>query len=201
MQPHIAFREDGVYRRRQRIFDLAVASFALAVASPVLALAALAIRLEDRGPILFRQKRVGQFGRLFTIYKLRTMRLADCGDALSPSAPGDSRITRVGRLLRKASIDELPQLVNVLRGEMSIVGPRPEMPFVVSRYLPWQNLRHLAKPGVTGLWQIRARSRIPLHRPEATQIDLEYIRTASVRTDGRIVLHTFRALLFAQGAY
>jgi lipopolysaccharide/colanic/teichoic acid biosynthesis glycosyltransferase len=131
MPPRIAFREDAIYRRRRRIFDLAIASLALAAASPVLALAALAIRLEDGGPILFRQKRVGQFGRLFTIYKLRTMRTAACGDALSPDKPGDVRITRIGRLLRKASIDELPQLVNVLRGEMAIVGPRPEMPFVV----------------------------------------------------------------------
>ncbi|HYZ17516.1 MAG TPA: sugar transferase [Candidatus Acidoferrum sp.] len=201
-QPSIAFRENGAYRRRQRVFDLTIASLALLAASPVLALAALAIRLEDRGPIFFKQKRVGRFGKLFTIYKLRTMRITDCGDALSPSAPGDARITRVGRFLRKASIDELPQLINVLRGEMSIVGPRPEMPFVVQqRYEPWQHLRHLTKPGVTGLWQIRYRSRIPLHRPEATQIDLEYIRTASVSTDGRIVLHTFRALLSTQGAY
>jgi len=199
--PRVAFRENRNYRRRQRAFDLAVASLALIAAAPALALAAVAIRLEDNGPILFRQQRVGRFGRLFTIYKLRTMRMDVCRDALAPSGAGDRRITRVGALLRKLSIDELPQLINVLRGDMAIVGPRPEMPFVVSGYEPWQHLRHLAKPGITGLWQVSCRKSIPLHKPEATHIDLEYIRTASMRTDGEIVLRTFRVLLSTQGAY
>ena len=182
------------------MFDLAVATVALAAASPVLLAAAVAIRLGDGGPIIFRQQRVGRFGRLFTMYKLRTMKTTACGDAVKPCDGADSRITRVGRYLRRASIDELPQLVNVLRGDMAIVGPRPEMPFVVRNYEKWQHLRHLAKPGVTGLWQTRCRSTVPLHKPAATHIDLEYIRTASMSTDGRIILSTFRALLFAQGA-
>ena len=195
------FRERPGYQRARRVFDLLIASLALAAAAPILLFAALAIRLEDGGPVLFSQVRVGRNGRLFTIFKLRTMRVAGCGDALKPAAGGDARITRVGRVLRKASIDELPQLFNVLRGEMAIVGPRPEMPFIVRNYERWQHLRHLAKPGVTGLWQTTCRSSIPLHEPAATHIDLEYIRTASMATDGRIVLRTFRALVFTEGAY
>ena len=199
--PRIAFREDPAYRRRQRIIDVSIALLALFLTLPLLVAAALAIWCEDRGPILFRQQRVGRFGRLFTIYKFRTMRAAECRDQFSPTSGRDNRITRVGRIIRKISVDELPQLINVLRGEMAIVGPRPEMPFIVRRYESWQHLRHLTKPGITGLWQTSVRSRIPLHRPEATRIDLEYIRTASTVTDSRIVLNTFSVLLSTQGAY
>jgi lipopolysaccharide/colanic/teichoic acid biosynthesis glycosyltransferase len=199
--PVIAYRENLPYRRRKRALDIVVGTCALLVALPLLALAAIAISLEDGGAIFFRQRRVGRFGRVFTIYKLRTMSSADCVDALSPTSGGDARVTRVGAFLRKTSIDELPQLFNVLLGDMSVVGPRPEMPFIVKRYEPWQHLRHLATPGITGLWQTTVRSRVPLHRPEATQIDLEYVRTASTGTDSRIVLRTFRALLRADGAY
>jgi lipopolysaccharide/colanic/teichoic acid biosynthesis glycosyltransferase len=199
--PVIAYRENLAYRRRKRALDLIIGSCALLAALPILAVAAIAIRLEDGGAILFRQRRVGRFGRVFTIYKLRTMSSANCVDALSPTSGGDARVTRVGAILRKMSIDELPQLFNVLRGDMSVVGPRPEMPFIVKRYEPWQHLRHLATPGITGLWQTTCRSRVPLHRPEATHIDLEYVRTASTGTDSRIVLSTFRALLKADGAF
>jgi lipopolysaccharide/colanic/teichoic acid biosynthesis glycosyltransferase len=199
--PVIAYRENLAYRKRKRALDLIIGSCALLAALPILVVAAIAIRLEDGGAILFRQRRVGRFGRVFTIYKLRTMSSAHCVDALSPTSGGDARVTRVGAILRKMSIDELPQLINVLRGEMSVVGPRPEMPFIVKRYEPWQHLRHLETPGITGLWQTTCRSRVPLHRPEATHIDLEYVRTASTGTDSRIVLRTFRALLHADGAY
>jgi lipopolysaccharide/colanic/teichoic acid biosynthesis glycosyltransferase len=200
-QPTVAFREDPWYRRSQRLFDLSIALVALLIALPVLLIAAIAIVAEDGGPVLFTQRRVGRFGKLFTIYKLRTMRQEQCGDAFSPRAANDKRITAVGRILRKTSIDELPQLVNVLRGEMAIVGPRPEMPFIVASYEPWQHLRHLAKPGITGLWQTSCRSRIPLHEAAATQLDLEYIRKASLRTDGSIVLRTVTSLLSTEGAY
>ena len=200
--PSLAFRSNGVYRRTQRVFDLCVATAALTLAGPLLAVAMLAIALEDGTPVLFRQRRVGRFGRLFTIYKLRTMRRDRCGDALSPQGSGDSRVTRVGAFLRRTSIDELPQFFNVLRGDMAVVGPRPEMPFVVStRYERWQHLRHLAKPGITGLWQTTCRSEVPLHLPEATRIDLQYQHSASLRTDGRIVLQTFRMLVSGRGAY
>lgn len=197
----LAFRENASYRRMQRAFDVAVALTALLVTAPVLVLAVAAVFVEDGGPALFRQKRVGRYGRYFTLYKLRTMRKAACGDAMKPSGGRDPRITGVGRWLRKFSIDELPQLINVLRGEMAIVGPRPEQPFLVERYEKWQHLRHLTKPGITGLWQVSCRSQVPLHRPEATRIDLEYIRTASLLTDSRIVMRTFGALLSTQGAH
>jgi lipopolysaccharide/colanic/teichoic acid biosynthesis glycosyltransferase len=197
----VTFRHDRGYERRQRAFDLFVGLSSLMLAAPVLGAAALAIWLDDRGSPLFTQQRVGQFGRLFRIYKLRTMRLAACTDALSPSTNDDARVTRIGTFLRKTSIDELPQLLNVIKGDMAIVGPRPEMPFVVGRYERWQHCRHLRKPGITGLWQISVRKQIPLHHPDATKIDLEYVRTASTMTDGSIFLRTFPALFKAQGAF
>jgi lipopolysaccharide/colanic/teichoic acid biosynthesis glycosyltransferase len=197
----VAFRENVSYRRAQRAFDLAIALIALALSAPLFIVAAVAVWLEDRGPVFFRQRRVGRCGRYFTLYKFRTMRLDMCGDGLKPTGGRDPRITRVGRILRKTSIDEFPQFINVLLGDMAVVGPRPEQPFLVQRYERWQHLRHLAKPGITGLWQITCRSTVPLHEPRATQIDLEYIRTASIATDGQIVFRTFGALFSAQGAY
>lgn len=197
----IAFRENASFRRLQRGFDLLVALIALVASAPVLLVAAAAIRVEGPGPVFFRQRRVGRYGRYFMLYKLRTMHADLCGDGLKPEGSHDPRITRVGRVLRRTSIDELPQLFNVIRGDMAIVGPRPEQPFLVQRYEKWQHLRHLIKPGITGLWQITCRSTVPLHEPEATHLDLEYIRTASLATDSRIVLRTVGALLFAHGAY
>ena len=196
----MTYREDRRYQRVRRVADCAVALILLVVALPVLLAAAAAIALEDRGPVFFTQMRVGRFGKLFLIYKLRTMSTPDCVDALSPTSTHDPRITRVGQWLRKTSIDELPQLWNVLRGEMALVGPRPEMPFVVDRYEPWQHLRHLATPGITGLWQTTCRSSLPLHRPEATLLDLEYIRASSQATDIRILFQTVRAVVGAEGA-
>ncbi|MGD0050583.1 MAG: sugar transferase [Vulcanimicrobiaceae bacterium] len=188
-------------RFARRVLDLLVAVVALAVTAPLLLVAAGAIVAEDRGPVLFTQKRVGRFERLFTIYKLRTMRVEMCDDRLTPSTSRDARLTRVGRLLRRTSIDELPQLINVIRGEMSLIGPRPEMPFIVREYAPWQHLRHLAAPGLTGLWQVTCRSQIPLHWPEATLLDLEYIRRASPSTDLKILLETVRVVVNGQGAH
>jgi lipopolysaccharide/colanic/teichoic acid biosynthesis glycosyltransferase len=188
------YRQSRGYGRTRRALDVTVATIALLCCAPILALAALAIVLEDGGPVFFRQQRVGRFGRLFTIVKLRTMTFSSCGDARKPDRAGDARITRVGRMLRKASIDELPQFYNVLRGEMAVVGPRPEMPFIVRGYERWQHLRLLAPPGITGLWQTTCRSKIPLHDPEATRIDLEYIRAASTARDVSLIARTFIAL-------
>lgn len=199
--PRFLYRENHGYRRIARCLDVAVASVALLVAAPVLGLAAIAIKLEDRGPVFFVQKRVGRFGRLFNVYKLRTMRAELCRDEFSPTAGRDARITAVGRYLRRTSIDELPQLFNVLRGEMALVGPRPEMPFIVRQYAPWQQLRHMVTPGITGLWQVECRSVVPLHRPEATALDLAYISSASPFTDGAILVRTVRAILSPHGAY
>ncbi len=188
-------------RRLRRVVDVIGASVILAAAAPVLALAALAIMIEDGPPVLFKQRRAGRFERLFTIYKLRTMRRADCIDLPTPKDGSDPRVTRVGRILRKTSVDELPQLVNVLRGDMALVGPRPEMPIMIQRYENWQHLRHLITPGLTCLWQITSRSDVPLDRPEATMLDLEYIRSASPRLDGSILFRTVFSVLFPKGAY
>ncbi len=187
--------------RVRRVVDSIVAAVAMLVASPILAVAALAILLEDGRPILFRQRRVGHYGRLFTIYKLRTMKRAELVDRLSPRSANDSRITRVGRVLRKTSIDELPQLVNVLMGDMALIGPRPEMPFVVRSYDRWQHLRHLIRPGLTGIWQTRARKTISLERPEATLMDLEYIESSSFLLDVQLLARTVLATVYPKGAF
>jgi lipopolysaccharide/colanic/teichoic acid biosynthesis glycosyltransferase len=197
----VIFREKTRYIKARRVIDFTLALAVTALASPIVALAAVAIKLEDRGPVFFLQRRVGRFGRCFTIYKLRTMAQDQCGDALSPTKAGDSRITRVGRILRKTSIDELPQLLNVLRGDMALVGPRPEMPFVVDKYERWQHMRHLATPGITGLWQATCRSNIPLHKPEATLIDLQHVTNSSHRADFGIILKTISSLIKPRGAY
>jgi lipopolysaccharide/colanic/teichoic acid biosynthesis glycosyltransferase len=197
----VVYRHSRARHALRRVRDIALSSAALILASPILALAALAITLEDGGPVLFRQRRVGHYERLFTIYKLRTMRITSCGDALSPSDPLDRRITRIGRFLRKTSIDELPQLFNVIRGEMTLVGPRPEMPFVVRNYRRWQHVRHLTPPGLTGLWQISARSTIPLAHPEATAMDVEYLYRSSPSFDLSLLVGTVSAVIRAKGAY
>ena len=195
------YRQNRHYLIPRRILDCIVSAVALTVFAPVILAAALAIVLEDGGSPLFTQMRVGRFGRLFRMYKLRTMRRTGCGDALKPAHGRDARITNVGRSLRRLSIDELPQLVNVLRGDMTLVGPRPEMPFLVRQYVPWQQLRHIETPGVTGLWQVTCRSTIPLHRPEATALDVELISRGSLARDGAILLRTVWSLLSAAGAH
>jgi len=197
----IVYRQDRVYSAARRAVDVAIAVAALTIAAPLLAAAALAILAEDGPPVLFKQRRVGRFGRPFTIYKLRTMRNTDCGDAHKPGDGADPRITRTGRILRKLSIDEVPQFVNVIRGEMAVVGPRPEMPFIVERYERWQRLRLLAPPGITGLWQTTVRSTVPLERAEATLIDLDYVRRASTPFDLALVARTFGSLVLHRGAF
>ncbi len=196
-----SYRENKQYRAATRCIDIGVSLVALAASAPVLVVAALAVKIEDGGPIFFVQSRVGRFGRLFPMYKLRTMRHTVCSDAMKPSDGRDPRITRVGRYLRKCSIDEIPQLWNVLRGEMTLVGPRPEMPFLVRRYESWQQLRHLVTPGITGLWQVTCRSTIALQRPEATALDVEYISLGSIGADLRIILRTFSSLVSTKGAH
>ena len=200
-------REPMIYRHRseihflRRLRDIVCAITALVLVSPILLAAAIAIYIEDRGPVVFTQKRVGRFERLFTIYKLRTMRLALCGEGISPTSGGDPRITRVGRFLRKTSIDELPQLLNVLTGEMTLVGPRPEMPFIVRRYARWQHLRHLEVPGLTGLWQVTCRKTLPLDQFAATAIDLDYIKSSSPVVDLHLIFRTIRSLVHSKGAF
>jgi lipopolysaccharide/colanic/teichoic acid biosynthesis glycosyltransferase len=163
------------------------------------ALIAVAVKLESRGPVLFGQRRVGKDGRLFRVYKFRTMQARTPAYALAPRARADARVTQVGRLLRRWSLDELPQLWNVLTGDMSLVGPRPEMPFLVREYQPWQRRRLLVRPGITGLWQVVGRKELPLHRN--VEYDLYYVRHRGWVLDATILLRTIPAVLFRRGAY
>ncbi|MGA9567985.1 MAG: exopolysaccharide biosynthesis polyprenyl glycosylphosphotransferase [Candidatus Korobacteraceae bacterium] len=184
--------ERRLYRVAKRALDVGLSALLLVLCVPVLGAAAVAVRLGSAGPVIFRQQRVGRNGRHFAIYKFRTMH-SDCARyATSPISGRDPRITRVGRFLRHTCIDELPQLVNVLRGEMSLVGPRPEMPFVVEQYEPIHLKRLSVLPGLTGLWQLSADRQAPIH--ENISYDLYYVRHRSVLMDMAILLHT---LVFA----
>lgn len=195
------YRENRYTRRARRCADAIVAFALLAVAIPLIALACLAIFIEDGAPVFFTQRRAGRYERMFTIFKLRTMKLDRCVDQSSPTNGADDRITRTGKFIRKTSIDELPQLFNVLLGHMSLIGPRPEMPIIMQRYQDWQHLRHLVAPGITCIWQTTCRKTIPLDRPEATALDLDYIRRASPMLDGVLLLRTVATVVFAKGAF
>jgi len=197
----LTYRHRHYRRRARRAFDVMFAGMLLVAVSPLLALACICILIEDGRPVFFKQRRAGRFERLFSIFKLRTMRLDDCGDRPKPSDGSDPRVTRVGRILRKTSIDELPQLINVIRGDMSLVGPRPEMPLMMKTYQRWQHMRHLVTPGLTCIWQTTSRSNIPLHQPEATVLDLHYIRTASPKLDGMLIFRTVVSVLRPKGAF
>jgi lipopolysaccharide/colanic/teichoic acid biosynthesis glycosyltransferase len=176
-----------------RGIDVAGASVMLALASPVLALAVLAIKLADRGPAFYRQRRVGLDGEEFELIKLRTMIVgAEQQGAGWAVNEGDPRITRVGRLLRRLSLDELPQLWNVLRGEMSLVGPRPTLAYQVERYSPRQRRRLEVKPGITGWAQIHGRARLPWE--ERIELDVWYVEHRSPLVDLKILLRTPLAL-------
>jgi lipopolysaccharide/colanic/teichoic acid biosynthesis glycosyltransferase len=184
----------------RRAFDIVVAGSALLVASPFLLVAVVAIRLESRGSAIYRQRRVGQDGRAFDVLKLRTMVTGaeHMGAGLAVSA-GDTRITRVGRLLRRTSLDEVPNLVNVLRGEMAIVGPRPTVPVQVDRYTERQRGRLAVKPGITGWAQVNGRTELPWD--ERIELDLWYIEHRSWRLDMRILWRTARMVLGGDGLY
>jgi lipopolysaccharide/colanic/teichoic acid biosynthesis glycosyltransferase len=177
-----------------------LAAFLLAVASPLLALAALTIRIESRGPVFYRQLRVGRDGESFQLWKLRTMVPgAETMGAGIYVIEGDPRITRVGRLLRRFSLDELPNLVNVLRGEMAIVGPRPTVQEQVDRYTDRQRRRLEVKPGITGWAQINGRTSLPW--PERIELDVWYVEHRSLRLDLRILMRTARLLATGHGLY
>jgi lipopolysaccharide/colanic/teichoic acid biosynthesis glycosyltransferase len=177
----------------RRLRDVAGAVVALALASPALAAAAVAIKLEDRGPVLYRQRRVGQHGREFELLKLRTMVVgAETQGAGWAVNQGDPRITRVGRLLRRLSLDELPQLWNVLRGEMSLVGPRPTLAYQVERYTPRQRRRLDVKPGITGWAQVHGRAALPWD--ERIELDVWYVENRSAWLDLKILAKTPAAL-------
>jgi sugar transferase (PEP-CTERM system associated) len=198
------FRARRLTRLVKRSLDLALATVGLAIASPLVLLTALAVRLESEGPVLYAQDRVGEHGRVFTLYKFRSMRAdAERGTPVW-ATEGDDRVTRIGRFLRLSRLDELPQLWNVLRGDMSFVGPRPERPFFVEQLaevIPYYRQRHAVKPGVTGWAQVRYRygSSIEDAR-EKLRYDLYYIKHLSIVFDLTIVFDTVKVIVSAKGA-
>lgn len=194
----------------KRSFDLVIGALLLLLFSPLMLLIALAIKLDSSGPVLFRQKRAGENGRLFDMYKFRTMvadaeahqqevlRQTEAGEVIHKS-PSDPRVTRVGAFLRRYSLDELPQFFNVIKGDMSLVGPRPEMPWLVDRYDPWQRKRFAVPQGITGWWQINGRSEKPMHLN--TEFDLYYVYNYSLWLDIRILLRTPIVVIRGEGAF
>src|SRR5262245_6381278 len=201
----------GLYRRGgKRLLDIVGASAGLLLAAPLLLVAAIAIRLDSAGPVFHRAVRVGRGGRKFRFLKLRSMRvgaeelrglLLHLNQAQGPAfkLQDDPRVTRVGRILRKTSLDELPQLWHVFAGEMSLVGPRPPFPEEVERYEPWMLRRLSVRPGLTCLWQVSGRSDLPFD--EWMRLDLEYVDRCSFLMDAAILLRTIPAVLSGRGAY
>jgi lipopolysaccharide/colanic/teichoic acid biosynthesis glycosyltransferase len=198
------------YVAGKRLFDLAVGSLVFVLVIPVVPLIALMIKLDSPGPVFYRQDRIGRGGRPFRFYKFRSMyreadrRRAELEAKNEQQGPvfkikSDPRITPVGQFLRRSSMDEIPQILNVLRGEMSIVGPRPPLPVEVARYQPWHRRRLDVKPGITCLWQIAGRSQIGFD--EWMRLDMEYLRTRSLRTDLAIFVKTLPAVMARRGAY
>jgi len=200
----------GSRRVAKGLFDRVVALVSLILLSPVIVGLALAVRLDSRGPAFFQQTRVGRNGRTFRMVKLRSMHvnaddmIADLRDSNEGAGvlfkmKDDPRITRVGSLLRRTSLDELPQLFNVLAGSMSLVGPRPPLPDEVAQYGDDVHRRLLVKPGMTGLWQVSGRS--DLDWDESVRLDLYYVENWSFLMDVTIISQTFRAVIAARGAY
>jgi exopolysaccharide biosynthesis polyprenyl glycosylphosphotransferase len=194
----------------KRVLDVALGIPLTLLALPLLAIVAVAIKLDSPGPVLFRQTRVGMHGQPFACYKFRSMvlgaeaeveRLLDRNEASGPlfKIKDDPRRTRVGRFLRRTSLDEFPQLINVLRGEMSLVGPRPPLPSEVEQYAPWHKQRLMARPGMTGLWQVSGRSNLTFD--EQVLLDIYYIENWSLLLDVKIILRTIPKMLSAEGAY
>jgi len=183
-----------------RPLDVVLAGAGLVVASPLLALAAILIKLESRGPVFYRQRRVGLRGRPFELWKLRTMvpRAETMGDGIYV-LEGDPRITRVGRVLRRFSLDELPNLVNVAKGDLALVGPRPTVQEQVDRYTERQRRRLEVKPGITGWAQVNGRTSLPW--PERIELDVWYVEHRSLRLDLRILARTARMLATGHGLY
>jgi exopolysaccharide biosynthesis polyprenyl glycosylphosphotransferase len=188
-----------VFEVCKRIFDIAFSLAILLLFLPLGILIALGIKLDSRGPIFIAQKRIGLHGQPFPMLKFRSMHASTNLYEHAPKHKTDPRITRVGKSLRQFSLDELPQFINVLRGEMSVVGPRPEMEFIVETYRPWQKKRLSIRPGITGLWQILGRKNLPLHAN--LEYDFYYIKNRSFALDLSILIKTIPVVLIRRGAF
>jgi lipopolysaccharide/colanic/teichoic acid biosynthesis glycosyltransferase len=201
-----------LYPAIKRWLDVVIASIMFIVLAPVMAAVALAIRLDSPGPIIFRQTRVGKNHRPFTFYKFRSMyHKADvsvhqafvCGlingqQSKTYKMTGDKRITRVGAFIRKTSLDELPQLINILNGDMTLVGPRPPIPYEVAAYQEWHHRRLAVTPGLTGLWQVRGRSLVSFD--DMVKMDIDYVRQRSLALDLILLIQTIPVVLSGRGA-
>lgn len=205
-----AVKSQPLYEAAKRLFDILAATLGLIFFLPQIPFLALLVKLESPGPFLFRQERVGKDGRHFFCYKIRSM--VDNAELLKQSlshlneADGaafkirrDPRITRVGQFVRRSSLDEFPQLLNVLRGEMSVVGPRPQVPEEVAQYRPEHRERLLVKPGLTCLWQVSGRNDLDFE--EWMRMDREYVAKRGMKMDMWIILHTLPAVIARKGAY
>ncbi|MCE5218876.1 sugar transferase [bacterium] len=186
-------------RAFKRLLDSVCSVLLLILLAPLMLVLAWLVRRETGAAALFRQERIGYRGKAFTMFKFRTMSPSTPAYAEAPKAADDQRITPLGQWLRRTSLDELPQLFNVLRGEMSLVGPRPEMAFIVAQYEPWQRRRLDAKPGITGLWQILGRKDLPLR--DNLEYDFYYLRNWSIWLDLTILLRTIPVVIHGRGAY
>jgi len=212
--PVIGLRDpaiDGLQRILKRVMDVVIATVVLLVLSPVLLIMALLIKLEDGGPIFYRTQRVGENGHIFSMLKFRSMVVnadkiqahvneVDAEGNLLYKKPDDPRVTRIGKFLRRTSLDEMPQLINVLRGDMSLVGPRPELPWLLDNYALWQRKRFAVPQGMTGWWQINSRSESPLQYLHAEE-DLYYVQNYSLWLDIQILWKTLAVVLRGKGAY
>jgi exopolysaccharide biosynthesis polyprenyl glycosylphosphotransferase len=182
-----------VFNLVKRLMDILIAILLFILNLPFAIIICILIKLDDGGPVLFAQERIGQHGGKFLFFKFRTMNVDTNSYAVSPMSQEDPRITRVGRFIRKLSLDELPQLINVLKGDMSLIGPRPEMPFIVAGYDSITDQRHLVRPGITGIWQISAGRKHAIHNH--IEYDFFYIENMSLTLDIIIILVTFRFIL------
>jgi exopolysaccharide biosynthesis polyprenyl glycosylphosphotransferase len=200
-----------VYGLLKRSFDVVVTLFGGLCVLPCLLLVAILIKLDSAGPVLYRQRRIGLNGREFWMYKFRSMHVG--AEAMQDELMAfnemdgplfkmrnDPRVTRVGRIIRRCSVDEFPQLINVLRGEMSLVGPRPPLPREVAEFEPWQMEKFVVRPGMTGLWQVSGRNEVSefLHM---IRLDVEYVRSWSLWLDLRILMKTFVVVFRGMGAF
>lgn len=203
-------KEKPIYSFTKRVFDVGASFVGLTLLSPVLLAAAIAIKLESKGPIIFSQDRVGLNGKIFKMYKLRSMvsnaeelkeKLLEQNEMSGPmfKMKDDPRITKVGKFIRKTSIDELPQLINVLKGDMSLVGPRPSLPKEVEQFEPWMYERLQVKPGLTCIWQVSGRNNIDFE--DWMKLDIKYVRERSFLGDLKLVFKTFFVLFGDKNAH
>ena len=203
-------KEKPIYSFTKRVFDVGASFVGLTLLSPVLLVAAIAIKLESKGPIIFSQDRVGLNGKIFKMYKLRSMvsnaeelkeKLLEQNEMSGPmfKMKDDPRITKVGKFIRKTSIDELPQLINVLKGDMSLVGPRPSLPKEVEQFEPWMYERLQVKPGLTCIWQVSGRNNIDFE--DWMKLDIKYVRERSLWGDLKLVFRTFFVLFGDKNAH